>query len=421
MKTFKSFRSILFTLVLFTISAASFAQFRVTVGFAPPALPVYEQPVCPGDGYIWVPGYWAYDDEIDDYYWVPGTWVLAPEEGLLWTPGYWGWSGDSFVFNDGYWGPQVGFYGGINYGFGYFGNGYEGGRWESGHFFYNRSVTNINVTNIHNVYNTTVVNNTTVINRVSYNGGNGGVMARPTAQQEAYGREKHTPPVAAQTQHMQAARSDPQMRASANQGKPPVAATEKPGEFKGRGAVTAKEAGAPYHPPANRGGARGAQPPARGENNRPEAARPAENRPAESRPAENRPAENRPAENRAEPAPAGSHAGTAVHPKELPPAERRPAPNTGNAKLDQKYQQQQSKLDAQQQKERQNLQKRQDTEHQRAAANANAAKNQQLEQRHAQQTQALQQKHTAQQQHLQQRQQPAHPAPHPAEGKPQKQ
>src|ERR1700676_5142060 len=94
----------------------------ISVGFAPPAIPVYEQPVCPGDGYIWTPGYWAWGD--DGYFWVPGTWVEAPEVGFFWTPGYWGWGGSSFVFYDGYWGPTVGFYGGINYGFGYFGHGF---------------------------------------------------------------------------------------------------------------------------------------------------------------------------------------------------------------------------------------------------------------------------------------------------------
>ena len=132
----------------------SVSEYRLPI--APPELPVYEQPICPGDGYLWTPGYWAYGD--DDYYWVPGTWVLAPEVGFLWTPGYWGWGDGGYVFYDGYWGPQVGFYGGINYGFGYFGHGYEGGRWDHDHFFYNRSVTNVNVTVIHNVYNTTVVN-----------------------------------------------------------------------------------------------------------------------------------------------------------------------------------------------------------------------------------------------------------------------
>jgi hypothetical protein len=55
-----------------------------------PALPVYEQPICPAEGHIWTPGYWAYDYQDADYYWVPGTWVMAPQVGFLWTPAYWG-------------------------------------------------------------------------------------------------------------------------------------------------------------------------------------------------------------------------------------------------------------------------------------------------------------------------------------------
>src|ERR1700687_3575481 len=232
-------RTLLFALVVLCMSAASFAQIGVgiVVNFAPPPLPVYEQPLCPEDGYIWTPGYWAYGDDFDDYYWVPGTWVLAPEVGFLWTPAYWGWGGEGFVFYEGYWGPVVGFYGGINYGFGYFGEGYEGGRWDNDRFFYNRSVNNVNETVVHNGYNTTVVahNNT---NRVSYNGG---VTARPTAQDQAAARAKHTPPVAAQTQHIQAARSEQQLRASVNQGKPPIAATQKPADFHGQAVVPAKQ------------------------------------------------------------------------------------------------------------------------------------------------------------------------------------
>src|SRR6185437_11537701 len=61
----------------------------VSVNIAPPALPVYVQPAIPGPGYIWTPGYWAWDG--DEYYWVPGTWVPAPFYGALWTPCYWGW------------------------------------------------------------------------------------------------------------------------------------------------------------------------------------------------------------------------------------------------------------------------------------------------------------------------------------------
>src|SRR3984893_18370215 len=233
-----SIRPLLLALVMLALSAGSSAQIGVSITIGPPELPVYEQPVCPGDGYLWTPGYWAWGD--DDYYWVPGTWVIAPEVGLFWTPGYWGWGGREFIFYDGYWGPHVGFYGGISYGYGYFGHGYEGGRWDNGRFYYNRSVNNVNTTIIHNVYNTTVINTTTV-NRVSYNGGNGGINARPAREEEAAAHERHIPPVAVQTQHVQAAHTNRELRASVNHGKPPVAATPRPGAFKDRAVVPAKE------------------------------------------------------------------------------------------------------------------------------------------------------------------------------------
>src|SRR5215472_7884749 len=262
----------LITLVLAAVVALAIplqtraqVAFAISVGFGPPALPVYEQPLCPGDGYVWTPGYWAYDD-ADGYYWVPGTWVLAPV-GLLWTPGYWAFQDEAYVWYPGYWGPTVGFYGGIAYGFGYFGHGYEGGRWEGSHFYYNRTVNNINVTNIHNVYNTTVVNNTTNVTRVSYNGGNGGVRAQATAQEQAAMRERHMSPVAAQTQNIQAARSDRLLRASEKHGKPAVAATSRPGNFTGGGVVAAR-AGGNYNPPPNRGRNNAENNATRSENNR---------------------------------------------------------------------------------------------------------------------------------------------------------
>src|SRR6202050_4894465 len=154
MRTFRSLQYFLLALVILAVPATSRAQFSASITIAPPALVVYSQPICPGDGYLWTPGYWAYGD--DGYFWVPGTWVEAPEVGFLWTPGYWGCGDGGYFFHEGYWGPQVGFYGGINYGFGYFGHGFEGGRWDNGHFFYNRAVTNVNVTVIHNVYETKV-------------------------------------------------------------------------------------------------------------------------------------------------------------------------------------------------------------------------------------------------------------------------
>jgi len=368
-------RSLLFALVVVSLSGAVFGQIAISISFGPPALPIYEQPPCPAEGYIWTPGYWAFDQDYDDYYWVPGTWVEAPEVGLLWTPGYWAWEDNRFFFHEGYWAPEVGFYGGISYGFGYFGEGYDGGRWDNGRFFYNRSVNNVNTTVIRNVYNTTVINNSTTINRVSYNGGNGGVNARPTQRDEAAQRVRHIPPAPIQREHVQAARTNQQLRASVNQGKPPVAATPKPAAFKDRAAVPAKEAGAPYRREPNRNA------PAR------------DNRPGQPGTSNNAAGNDRP--------------GNVVHPRDLPPSPKPNAPNTGDPKRDQNYQQQQERLQQRQNQDHQKLQQKQDQEDQRLQQQkADAARQQQTEQRHQQQTQQMEQEHSQQQQKMEQKQQP---------------
>lgn len=227
----------------------------VSVSFGPPPLPYYEQPFCPGPGYIWTPGYWAWDPDYG-YYWVPGTWVPAPFEGALWTPGYWGWGDGVFIWHEGYWGPVVGFYGGIPYGYGYTGYGYEGGYWRGRDFYYNRSVNNVHVTNITNVYNKTVIQNVNVT-RVSYNGGQGGIVARPTPAQLAAANQRRYGPVNEQMRQVEFARTNPQQRASINHGAPAVAATPKPGVFRGNGVVMARRAGAAYRePPINRAATR---------------------------------------------------------------------------------------------------------------------------------------------------------------------
>jgi hypothetical protein len=147
----------------------------ISVNIAPPPLPVYVQPAIPAPGYIWTPGYWAWNGA--GYYWVPGAWILPPYIGALWTPGYWGWSGGVYLFHAGYWGRTVGYYGGINYGYGYGGRGYDGGYWRGGGFYYNRSVNHI-TNNITNVYNRPVAAGG-VVSRASFNGGPGGVRYAP--------------------------------------------------------------------------------------------------------------------------------------------------------------------------------------------------------------------------------------------------
>jgi hypothetical protein len=253
----------------------------------------------------------------------------------------------------------VGFYGGINYGFGYFGHGYEGGRWDNERFYYNTTVNRVNVEVIHNVYNTRVTE--TTVNHVSYNGGNGGVNMHPKPEELAAAQKRHIAPVSAQVQHEQTARSDKQQRASVNHGVPSVAATPKPGAFKESGAVQTREAGGAYNPT---------------------------------------------------PRPTNDASRPAVHPSDLPHTDRSAPPNTGNPKQDLKYQQEQEKLQAKQQMDLQKLQQKQEQEHQQMAKQqADEAKKQQMEQRHQQQTQQLQQKHAQQTQQLHQRQQPPPPPP----------
>jgi hypothetical protein len=209
-----------------TLSQAAFG-IGVSVNIAPPVLPVYEQPALPAPGYIWTPGYWAWDGS--DYYWVPGTWVEPPQGGVLWTPGYWGWNDGLYVWNAGYWGPQVGYYGGVNYGYGYSGSGFEGGYWHGGAFFYNRSVANFGRVNIVNVYNAPV--SRVAVSRVSFNGGEGGIRAQPTAAERVAMSAHHIEATPMQRQHEQHAASMPAMHMRQNGGHPQILTTQRAGDF----------------------------------------------------------------------------------------------------------------------------------------------------------------------------------------------
>jgi WXXGXW repeat (2 copies) len=204
----------------------------------PPELPVYEQPAMPEPGHIWTPGYWGGGPY--GYFWVPGTWVQPPTVGLLWTPGYWGWRDGIYVWSAGYWGPHVGFYGGINYGFGYAGVGYEGGHWENGAFAYNRTVNNFGGVSITNVYEKTVIVDPGAT-RVSFNGGGGGTAVLPTPEQETAAHEQHVAAIPAQLQHERTASANKALLASENHGQPSIAATAKPNELTGKGVVAAQQ------------------------------------------------------------------------------------------------------------------------------------------------------------------------------------
>jgi hypothetical protein len=222
------------------------SEYQAVAATPPPALPVYDQPPIPGPGYVWTPGYWDWSNDAGDYYWVPGTWVEPPEAGVLWTPGYWRYYNGNYLFSDGYWGPQVGFYGGVNYGYGYSGEGYAGGRWQGNQFYYNSQANNLGGRPISATYSQDVPQGA---NKVSFNGGPGGLRVAPVQADFAAAQLRHAPPTRDQRDQAQLASAQPQLRASVNRGAPPIAATARPTAFRAASGVTAARSAGAYAPP----------------------------------------------------------------------------------------------------------------------------------------------------------------------------
>jgi hypothetical protein len=170
-----------------------------TASEPPPPLPEYVQPPVPGEGYIWTPGYWAWTKA--GFYWVPGAWVEPPYEDALWTPGYWVFSSGHYRFYPGHWGLHIGYYGGINYGFGYSGLGYEGGYWQGGHFNYNRVYNNVDQAIEQHLYSYDAGDSAAKVSLPSFNGGTDGVQIRPRPAEVAAGREPYAPRMNTQLDH----------------------------------------------------------------------------------------------------------------------------------------------------------------------------------------------------------------------------
>ncbi|MGA3371966.1 MAG: hypothetical protein ABSC48_09415 [Terracidiphilus sp.] len=249
MRLLRSARWLLLALVITLIPVSSQAGVFISVNFGPPALPVYVQPPCPEPDLMWIPGHWYYNQVAGDYFWVPGTWVAAPAPGLLWTPGYWGWSNGLYLWHEGYWGHHIGYYGGVNYGFGYGGIGFAGGEWRGGHFAYNTAVVHVNETIIHTTYvDRTIVERTTIVNpgHVAYAGGPGGVNHPPTAEERVAEHEQHVAPTPVQQQHIEAAKADKTAYGKANGGHPQNVAVTKamaPGSHLGAAATPRGKSG----------------------------------------------------------------------------------------------------------------------------------------------------------------------------------
>jgi len=281
MKVIRSLRILLLAMVATLIPASSFAGVFISVNFAPPVLPYYDQPQCPEPGLIWTPGYWAYDE--DGYYWVPGTWIPAPYEGALWTPPYWGWDNSLYVFHPGYWGMHVGYYGGVNYGFGYMGVGFVGGMWRGHDFLYNTAVMRVDDRRVRNVYvDRDVVRRYTIANdrRVSFSGGRDGIHHDARPEERVADRDRHVEESQFQRSHENAARSDKSFYARNNGGRPSNVVVQRPmgggansmpndrGGIQGRDNGNANQRPQYQNSPGDRGGNNDPRSNARGNDNR---------------------------------------------------------------------------------------------------------------------------------------------------------
>jgi hypothetical protein len=187
----------------------------------PPDLFDYDQPFAPGPYFLWIPGYWSHNRL--GFFWVPGLWTRAPFIGALWTPPYWNFSGGAYRFHSGYWGAHIGYYGGVNYGFGYIGAGFFGGYWRGKEFFYNAAVTRVPAT-ISTVYRHTPIYHGGVSVRTSYNGGPSGLQARPLRSEIAAAHEPRLPEMRSQVMLRRQFSHMSVVASNRNQGHPVTAA-----------------------------------------------------------------------------------------------------------------------------------------------------------------------------------------------------
>ena len=140
----------------FIAPAQAQVAISISATIAPPLLPVYAQPAIPGPGYLWIPGYWAWNgsrilldarllvDAADGRFLLDAALLglverrLCLQRRLLGSDGRVLWR-DQLRFRV----QRL---------------GYQGGMWQGNTFVYNRTVNNFGNVNIANSYSRPVSN-----------------------------------------------------------------------------------------------------------------------------------------------------------------------------------------------------------------------------------------------------------------------
>lgn len=73
----------------------------VVVEQAPPAEKVETITVSPGPNYIWLKGYWKWENSR--WAWSNGHWAIRPHASAVWHPGHWDAKEHGWVWVEGHW------------------------------------------------------------------------------------------------------------------------------------------------------------------------------------------------------------------------------------------------------------------------------------------------------------------------------
>lgn len=89
----------LITAALLAMAMPAAAQVSINISIAPP-VPIYESAPIMTPGYIWAPGYWAWNN--DRHVWIRGR-TIVQRVGYRWEPDRWEQRGNGYYRQPGNW------------------------------------------------------------------------------------------------------------------------------------------------------------------------------------------------------------------------------------------------------------------------------------------------------------------------------
>jgi hypothetical protein len=88
--------------------AQVYASVYTKIPLAPNVVLTVETPIysAPGPNYVWIDGYWSWDNYYREYVWVQAYWAVAPYVNAYWIPGYWESYRNGYRWIDACWLPR---------------------------------------------------------------------------------------------------------------------------------------------------------------------------------------------------------------------------------------------------------------------------------------------------------------------------